>query len=266
MLRLTFAATVLGSFVAILNAQTPTPKVKTITVWEIRGTDQCPAGISSHPPSPGLTVTLRVDGLDQPARHGTVIISEAKDDAGTDLKPRPGSGGGDEATEFPAVPHRPDPDASQETPGFYAQLKLQLPARQARRISSLKGELRLVAGGKPATVKVPGVKALCGKTVDHPDLARSGVTVQVGQPSQGDPLEFAAMISGLTPRDTSVSVADADGKDITHGSSGSIGKAVVQWHMDLDRPLRDTDVLTVHLFAGQKPLTVPFDLKEIALP
>jgi hypothetical protein len=243
------------------------PKVAAVGAREVRGTNRIEPDSSSSG-GPGLTVTLRVEGLDQPARSGRVVVTEAKDDTGADLKPELRSGGAGEPTEFPPATRRTGANTVEELPAFYARVPLKLPARQARKLASLKGEIRLVTGGgdKPKPIKIPGINTLYGKTVDHPDLARAGVTVQVAEHSEIEPLVLSVMISGRVPRDASVSVIDADGKSITAGGSGSVGDGAAYWQTHLKRPLRDSDALTVSVPVGQKPVTVPFELKDVELP
>src|SRR5689334_5051405 len=77
------------------------PKVDAVGVREVRGADRSVEEVSSQ--QPGLTVVLQVSGLQQPARYGTVVVSEAKDDAGTDLKPAQKPVGDEQPVEFPAV-------------------------------------------------------------------------------------------------------------------------------------------------------------------
>lgn len=198
-----------------------------------------------------------------------MIVTEATDDTGADLKPAPGPVGDDGTTEFPPVRRQTGAQTYEELPGFYAPAKLKLPARQARKLASLKGEIRVLAGGgdKPQTITVPNVKSLGGKTASHPDLSRAGVTLQVAEPSQIDDRGLSVMISGRTPRDVSFSVIDADGKRISRGGSGDgSGGGARYWRIDLERPLRDSDSLTVSLPIGQKQVTVPFALKDVELP
>ena len=168
------------------------PKVEAVGAEELRTAGENGTG-SSSAQEPRLTVVLRIDGLDQPARFGRVVIAEAKDDAGTDLRPKDDDAekeGDQKLTELPNVTRPVGSSTVEDVPkAFYVRVRLRPSARQARRIASLKGEIRVAAGGdaeKPAVITIPGVKALRGKTVDNPELARAGVTVQVGRQGPQD--------------------------------------------------------------------------------
>ncbi len=264
---LTLGATLVFTVSAVATEK---PQVEAVGAAEVRTTGESDAGSSTRP-DPGLTVVLRVNGLDQPARFGRVVVTEAKDDAGTDLIKDDSSKRGDDEkiTELPNVTRPAGGSVVEDVPkAFYARVHLGLSARQARRIASLKGEIHIAVGGgeKPSVVTVPGVKALRGKTVEHPDLAGAGVTVQVAQQGPQDELQLAILVSGQVPRDSNVTVVGADGKGISRGGSSGIGKNNIQCSVDLQRPLRDTDALRIKLPLGQKSVTVPFELKDVALP
>jgi hypothetical protein len=237
---------------------TTRPSVEVAGVSEIRGTRKPEPGLSG-PPGGGVQVYLRVAGLARPARRGQVVVTEATDDAGTNLVPRRVDGD----AEPQDLESEPGPSTR---PALLARVDLGLPARQARRIAVLKGELRLTAGAGSRTVKVPGVKALCGKTVDHPELTKAGISVQVGRQGRLGSHELALLFSGDGAPDVSVTVVDAAGADISGGASGSPGKASEGWLVHLRRPLQDTDALNLSIPAGHEVVTVPFELKDIALP
>jgi hypothetical protein len=264
---LTFGTTLVVA-VAAAAAEKP-PQVQSAGAREVRTTGESKAGLSSWSET-GLIVFLRVDGLDQPARLANIVLTEAKDDAGTDLLKQNGAGGDNKIiTELPNVTRPLHDKVVEDVPkAFYAQVNLRMSARQAQRIASLKGEVRVSVGGgeKPAVVTVPAVKALGGKKVEHPDLARAGLTLQVAEQGPQEQLELALMISGEVPRDSDVSVVGADGKSVSTGCSGSSGKNAIQQLMKLQRPLNDTDRLRITLPLGQKKVTIPFDLKDIELP
>lgn len=219
-----------------------------------------------------LTVVLRIDGLSNPARFGRVIITEAKDDVGTDLVPPRERGQAADTTELPEFTRpvgKPGSNMIEDVPGaFTARVQLRPAARRARRIASLKGEVQLLAArdGKPTVIRVPGIAAWRGKTVEHAELTRAGLTLQVAAAGPGDPPEMGVLLSGQLPRKPDLWVEDAAGQELFTGSGGETGKGTSIQLVKLRRPLRDTDVLTIKFPAVQTPVTVPVVLKDVELP
>jgi hypothetical protein len=245
---------------------TTKPSIDVVAISERRG-----ATLAAQPDSaeraPGLSVYLRVAGVDRPASYGEVVVTKATDDAATNLSPPPRAAGEQKTQEFTSVKQVTGaPDAEAAPGAFVARVDLGSPARAAKRIAVLKGELRLTLGGDDKTLTLPGVLSLRGKTVEHPDLTRAGITVQVGAPGRLGGDELPVMVSGDGAQSVQVGVVDAGGNSITGSGSGSRSAGSESWTWHLSRPLQPTDALTITLPAGQKFVTVPFELKDIELP
>ena len=245
---LLFASVVL---VAVTAASTDL-EVEVTGVREIRGSGSAAAG----DPSPGLTVFLDVPALEKRLLQWEIEVTEASDDAGNDLM----------------LPKAPQIVGSRfrELPGGENVLRVDLgpSARQAEQIAELKGKLHLVVGDGEQMVTVPRIKTWQGKTVGSPSLEAMGITVQVPQQGRFNQRELTVMISAESlGGDVEVSVVAADGTSISAGGTGHPGETVSVWTEELERPLRDSDVLKLSIEAAeQQTITIPFDLDDIPLP
>jgi len=212
---------------------------------------------------PRLQVKLNVDGpeIKGATKWGNVKITEAVDDAGTDLKLKKESlsfgDGLDEISRFGSE--------EKKTDAFDATINLALPARKATAIKSLKGEFQVLAGGDEKTVTLTKLKSMQGKPLSDPALKAAGISGTFTKPTGDDPA-IAIDYKGSTNAIKDVEITDATGKSVSQGrfSSGFGDQQTVNYM--LNKPLDDTMTMKINLIVGQKSVTVPFELKDVKLP
>lgn len=222
----------------------------------------------------GVAVKLRIAGaaVNNAAAYGKLKLTEAIDDTGADLRPKPaakmvafgGAGDGDRFTEIHRFGMRED-DKSRES--FDMSIDLVLPARKATRIVSLKGTFEVQAGGQEKLVTVANPKSLTGKSIDDPVLKSAGLTVQIESPKgAGGTNSLPLKVKGNSAAIKKVEIVDAAGKSISDQSMSMGTGDERTTTYTLNKPLDDTITLKIHVLAGLKNVNVPFDLKNLALP
>lgn len=139
----------------------------------------------------GLRVKLRLEGpaAAGASKVGRLKITEAADDAGTDLRDKDQLKWGE---QFQDVSRFGQSDKDKAAGGFEYEMKLGLPARKAGAIARLKGELQVLSGGEEKTVSVPAVRKLAGKAVEDPALKAAGITLKVLPSPAGGAEELGA--------------------------------------------------------------------------
>lgn len=229
-----------------------------------------------------LKLTLYVEGdkVNDATSYGKIEFDEVADDAGGDLKPKKKKGmfsfggGGDEFTSLRNGQMGMRQEKGED--GFRMELKIAASSRKATKISRLKGQFQVLAGGEKKTVAVKKVKSHIGKKIEDPALKAAGLEVRIVDPKKkqggafdfgmggGDslPIEFKGDLNVLQE----VEIVDAAGKSVTSGymSTGSDDKKTYSY--DLKKPLDDKMTVKIELMVGLKTITVPFDLKDIELP
>jgi len=214
-----------------------------------------------------LQLTLHIDGDDIKAatKWGKVKLTEAVDDAGTDLKPKKDSMSFGPSDDDLEDINRFGMGDEKKSDAFDATINLALPARKATAIKSLKGEFQVLAGGEQKVVTLTKLKSMQGKPLADPTLKAAGVVGTVTKPTGDDPA-LAIDYTGGTDAIKEVEILDAEGKNISNGrfSSGFGGKQSVNYM--LNKPLDDTMTMKIHLVVGQKTVTVPLELKDVKLP
>jgi hypothetical protein len=211
-----------------------------------------------------LVVKLSVSGPDVrgATKWGKVKLTEAVDDAGTDLKPKENTFAFSRGEDMDEI-NRFGQDEKAE--GFDVELELAVPARKATTIKSLKGEFHVLAGGEEKVVTFTKLKSMQGKPLTDPALKAAGIDATVGKSSGNDPA-LVVDYKGAADAITKVEILDAGGDSMSSGqfSSGS-GDAQNVNYM-LGKPLDDAMTLKLHLVVGQKTVAVPFELKDLKLP
>lgn len=244
-------------------------------------------------PGSGLTVTIRLDGpeMKNATHYGKVKITEATDDAGTNLQAQGNTrfmgSGSDHFQPFRVWEGammsfgKPVPAAPAST--HDVELSVGLPARAAKKIAVLRGELQILGGaGQAKTVLVKNPQAMAGKVLTDPVLKQAGVTVKVldskavavsGAPADfpvmgnlGDGPGVAVQISGNPNAIGSIDVVDANGQSVGAGSGSMTMDNVMTKTIQLSKPLTAAMTLKLDVSVGQKAITVPFELKDIDLP
>ena len=213
--------------------------------------------------APDLMVHLRITGRDiklaKMAEPPT--ITEAKDDTGADLMPPKDDLSRDEHAPFlMGIGERDDPKDAVDVP-----LHLKVPARNAKSIATLKGQVTLLAGGQEKAVSTADLAKLADKDIDSADLKAAGITVRiVGVEAEGKKLKLR--VSGAVQAIKSGDVLDG-GESIVQGTGVTTDeKGNTETTYDLSKPLDAKTTLKIAVIVGQKKLVVPFALKGIELP
>lgn len=271
---------------AVLAGVTVTP----VQVVETRQKELAPdQGMGTGHVS-GLTVRIRLDGpeVKNATKYGKVKITEATDDAGTNLRARgKTSFMGPEMDEFEpfrfqsgTVMHFGNTASVVPASTRDVELSVGLPARSAKKIVVLRGELQVLAGvGQAKTVPVKNPQAMAGKALTDPVLKQAGVTVKVldakaAAGAYGMPADMPVMGNNAPSVTVQISgnaiewvnVVDASGEKVSSGSCSTTKDNVKTETIELSQPLNATMTLELGVSVGQKAITVPFELKDIDLP
>jgi hypothetical protein len=234
----------------------------------------------------GIELNLHVDGAGAAGARkvGKIKVTQATDDAGTDLTKKAKEGPMSmEHNSFEEV-RAPQAftfgnDKAPKPTGFDIDVKLPtLSARSAKTIKLIKGEMQILIGGDKKVVEVKGIKANYGKPIPDPALKAVGVTITVVDPSKrgaggtvgfggGDPNKSVSLsISGNADAVADVSIVNAAGTKLNQGSMSSGDAKSKSITYDLQEPLVDDTVLQIEVWPGQKTVKVPFELKDVKLP
>lgn len=224
----------------------------------------------------GIELVIRVQGdsLKGATSFGKLKVADAKDDTGTDLKVKERPMFGNDDDFKPIQSGMLGMLQKKGEKGFRVKLDLGVAARKAMKISLVKGEFQVLAGGKEATVTAKSLPGMKGKTITDPKLKEAGVEITVVDPKKAGgmffggsgPNSLALKMTGTLTAIQEVEVLDKAGKSATSGhmSSGSDNEQTVSY--DLKQPLDDTMTLQIKLLIGQKAVTVPFEVKDVELP
>ena len=259
--------TVALSCLAVASASLAAVKVQPAEVSESRMVTLIKKENVFSSDSSRLEVKLNVQGpeVKGATKWGKVKFAEAKDDVGTDLKPKgsgfsfgPGADGLQDINRFGMDEKKKDSDA------FDVEITLGLPARKATMIKSLKGEFHVLSGGEEKVVTLTKLKSMQGKPLEDPALKAAGINGKVAKAS--DDASLAIDYKGGTDAIKEVEIVDAAGKRVSSGrfSSGFGDQQTVNYM--LDKPLDDAMTMKVTLVVGQKSVPVPFELKDVKLP
>lgn len=272
----------------VLAAVVVTP----VQVTETRQKDLLPDQGVRMGPSTGLTVTIRLDGpeVKNATQYGKVKITTATDDAGTNLQAQGNNSfmglGSDQFQPFRQTGTMMDfgkPAPAAPASNHDVELSVGLPARSAKKIAVLRGELQVLAGtGQAKAVLVKNPQTMAGKALTDPVLKQAGVTVKVldkkaaaanGMPADmpmmgnmGNGPSVSVEISGNPNAIESMDVVDAGGQSVANGSFDMTTDNVMTKTIQLSKPLSPAMTLKLGVSVGQKAITVPFELKDIDLP
>src|SRR5215213_621686 len=143
----------------------------------------------------GLKVTLRFDGpvARGVSKVGRLKLTEATDDAGTDLRDKEQLRWCEQLQD---VSRFGQSDKEKAAGVFDYDLRLGLPARAAKAVKNVKGEVQVLAGGQEVTVSLPAVRKLAGKPVENADLKAAGLTLKVNASPAGKKNTVEAELTG----------------------------------------------------------------------
>jgi hypothetical protein len=223
--------------------------------------------------SRGIELTLRIEGaaLKQATSYGNIKIIEALDDAGTDLKVIDKGDGVAAKLDNEFKQFFPSPREENGVIRSTMGLNVGVPARKATKITRLKAEVQIMAGGDRKMVKITKLATMQGKEVEDPTLKAAGVTVKIlpAEKNDGNSLnvEVKGNLKALAETDfKDPDVIDAKGEPASNGASSSGFNDSQTRRYDLGRKLDDTLTLQIPIILGAKPITVPIELTNIELP
>jgi len=266
---LRFAAVASSSVVLLACASLAAVKVQPAEVLETRLVTLVKKENVFSSDASRLQVKLNIDGpeIKGATKWGKVKLTEAVDDAGTDLKPKKDDSGfafgrNDDLEEISRFGMS---DEEKKSNAFDVTINLALPARKAATIKSLKGEFEVMAGGEEKVVSLTKFKSMQGKALTDPVLKAAGINGKVTKPTGDDPA-LAIDYTGGTDAIKEVEILDAAGNSISNGRFSSGFGDTQNVNYMLSKPLDDTMTMKMHLVVGQKTVKVPFELKDVKLP
>jgi hypothetical protein len=235
---------------------------------------------SFYTPESELKLLLHVEGktVNDAVSYGKIEFEQAVDDTGASLKPKKKGGmfssGSDD--DWKAVNEgMAGFGRDEDEPGFRLELELAPAARKATRISRLKGKIPVLAGGEAKTVKADKLKAMMGKTIEDPVLAKAGFKVRVLDPKKKEGSGFFSMggensvpieVKGDLNAIKDMDIVDAKGESLVSSRSWSGSGDTRTYYLDLDKPASDAMTIKIDVVVGLKKLAVPFDFKDLELP
>jgi len=220
--------------------------------------------VSRTQPSLKLTVSLSGPEAESAIRYGNLKFEEAIDDKGTSLIRTNDTF--HEATKFKDYSNaffRKSNFRGKSDP--QVELDLALPARQATKITRLRGTLDLAEQGTIQTIELATLKGAGKKSLAIPANAGVGIAATV---ASGDAVRSIGIeITGDESAVESLEVVDASGRKVSSGmSSWAFNGGPVQKTLTLRQPLDDSMKLVAKVALNRKLTKVPFDLKDIKLP
>jgi hypothetical protein len=274
-MRATISALV-AVFIVALVAPAPAQeqaevKVQAVLISEVR--QAALVEVEDVHASPGLEVRLRLEGSggESATEWGNMRIDQATDDKGTDLKREErGFGGRDDFEAFdPFARMRSDRQPDRQRPRELS-LRLNLPPRDATKVTELRGQFQIRTGGEQKQVELTGLPGQLGKQVENADLQRAGLQLTILDPAQeqrqGEGNTLIVRIAGDDSVIQGFSVVDAENESVSHGRFSMGMNNQRTHHFELTRPLEDGMKLQIELLLGQQTVTVPFEFTDLALP
>lgn len=210
-----------------------------------------------------LRVALEGQAVKDGFRYGNVAVSEAKDDAGNDLR----------ITTGPATSHTDKvgtyllnkPEKTAGAVLFDIRMKHPAPAAKGY---SLKGTLEVHSIEARVNADISGVKPGEEGDLKHVELEAAGLKVKVVKPASKDDKTIVLHIEGDDSKIDGYEIV-ADGKaakaavKVLKGAKGDAAKD--RWLQFADK-LPAELTLRVVLLKGLKSRTVPFEFSKLELP
>jgi len=241
-------------------------EVAPFRIEELRVTAFSDDHVGRPPASLKLVLSLGGPEAESSVRYGNVKLEEAVDDKGNPITLlKDGFRDPGKFSDYSNAFFRKSTFGSQAPAAPQVELDLAPVARTATKIARLKGTLDLADAGTARTVEAGSLKSAGRKILDMPEGAKLGVTVTAapGRDVRSLSLEITGDASALE----SIDVMDASGKKVSSGtSSWALSGGPTHKSITLAEPLDEAMKLVAKVTTGRKITTVPFDLKEIALP
>jgi len=211
-------------------------------------------------PKNSLRLDLKLEGptVSGAMQYGGWKIAEAIDDKGESLIP-------------PETDHKPARiDTLLDAPKIswcVIHLDLGHTSREATKIAHLRGTVDVLAPSKVKVVEVPNIKQMLDKPLRDPAFEQAGLRIRL-ESVKGSTTQCVVRFDGNRERLRSVELANKSGAEVLEYSSHPTEADGTSPHYEIvaARNLDSNMVLWLFVAIGQKSVTVPFDLKDIALP
>lgn len=210
----------------------------------------------------GLELTLKLTGPELAEAKGMKFaLSEAKDDAGTDISKIQKFGFDDGGFE----PLEKGFGGARNAGEFEHKLKLPNPARAAK-TAMVIGSLQLLIPGKdPASIITVDLAKSAGKALANPELKAAGATLMFDAPKADEASYKIQDSKGVV---AAVEFCSPDGKALETGgrSSSSFGGGPKSVSISLRGKAPAGMVAKVYLVTAKSVVNVPIKLESITLP
>lgn len=220
-----------------------------------------------------LGLEIRGDAINPGSQISKIEVTEATDDAQTDLTPD------QEVLERITNWEISLPPLLGERKGAQARvlrllLPLKLPARTAKVIRSVRGTLTLSAGGETEDVTVGDIPGKIGELLEDPKLAECGLEIRIIDPKDAlaeerndDAVSFKVGIevTGNTSLLRTVDVVDENDRSIANGVTLLDYKTHKKVFVHLIHGLDNVPRLKIRFLSGATEVVVPFEASDLKL-
>lgn len=196
--------------------------------------------------------------------YGDWKISEARDDKGTDLRPK----NANDLAENAAVSSLGTFDVGYLV-GAQGNFFLAMPSPQAKRATLVRGTVAIVSDGRLQSIVIPHITRHFGGRLSSPVLDVAGLQITVEPPEKNEPKTLRLNITGnLAALQSDVGMTDAKGHKVSSGFSTSSTEGSNQELLLLyvKQPLDDGMTLHLRVLTHTKTRVVPFELRDVPLP
>lgn len=219
-----------------------------------------------------LGLEIRGDAINAGSQISNIEITEATDDAQTDLTPDPEALDSliDFRSRLSSFGH-PDP----EPEVLRMRLPLKLPKRTAKVIRGLKGKVTMSAGGEIKELIVKDILGKIGNRVEDETLKDSGLEIRIVDPrdvmpdrGKNEPIssKVGVEVRGNVSALRAVDVVDENGQSIAEGVGAFYIKDQTVMVVDLIHDLDDVSRLKIRYLSGAREVVVPFEATDLELP
>lgn len=226
-----------------------------------------------------LTVTVELSGpsLSAATHFGKVSVSAATDDQGKKLSLHENfkAGLSDLRSEFAQLDRDMMYFGYQDKPTdrIKVELKLNPPARAAKKIIALSGTI-MVRAGEPQDIIIDRITSKMGKQLNHAALSRAGLTVTVIDPKKASGFfstgeagkSITLQVAGESESLLELNLIDAAGENLNAGTMWSSAGSTTQYTLMVDETLPASAKLQLRVSVNNREIVVPFAFKDLILP
>lgn len=217
--------------------------------------------------SNSLSVVLRFEGegIVRATRYGKLTVQPTKTDTGAIVKPRRVFG----ANRLQNLNRNSFSALGKKLPNnqFEIPIRFELPPRDAKSLSSLKGKVTFGIGKvEKVVIPVSKMKDLVGSNIDNPLLTKLGLTINVAKFSKGPRHSANFKITGKK-RDAvlSADLIDPAGKKVNLSSFVFRSFNSTNASVSTSRPLPEGSTVQIALETSRTDTEIEFDFKDIPL-